>query len=157
MGKFLEALYEQISLYVKQSAWLNACPQGAGSEGNKERPRQSRLQLLRAERGEDFEPDMPPLELDYLRDYFFEIGPVQSGGMGPAPLSNTEIRAWQSNTGIILSPWEARFIRRLSIDYLSQSHDAEESTCPAPWNDSQLRGALVAKSLRESIEGLAKL
>ena len=157
MGKFLDALYEQVSLYVKQSAWLNACPRGAGRADEGKQPRLSRLQQLKGDNGDDFEPDMPPLDIHYLRDYLFEIGPLQTGGMGPAPLSNAEIHAWQDNTGIVLTPWEARMIRRLSMDYLQQYHEADDPTCPAPWHDRTLRGALVAKSLRESIEGLSKL
>jgi hypothetical protein len=38
-------------------------------------------------------------------------------------------------TGVDVLPWEARLIRRLSGEFLSQSHKAEKPDCPAPWAD----------------------
>lgn len=56
-----------------------------------------------------------------------------AGGMSGAPLGHSEIAAWQSNTGIELTAWEARTLRRLSCEYLSTSQDASEPDFPAPY------------------------
>lgn len=57
-------------------------------------------------------------------------------GMGNAPLSHSEIAAWQSNTGIELSAWEARTLRQLSAEYLASAQEAEDEKCKPPWGDS---------------------
>ncbi len=44
-----------------------------------------------------------------------------------------DLTAWQEVMGIELEPWEARLIRRLSSEYISQYHEAEKPDCPAPW------------------------
>lgn len=56
-----------------------------------------------------------------------------AGGMSGAPLGHAEIAAWQSNTGVELTAWEARTLRRLSCEYLSTSQDASEPDFPAPY------------------------
>ncbi|WP_082452791.1 hypothetical protein [Sphingomonas sp. Leaf208] len=81
---------------------------------------------------------MPPLPLPHLIERWTEIGMTGSNGMSATPLSWTEIAAWQANTCIRLSPWEARIIRALSLAYVGQSRDSEEETCPSPW-----RGAVT--------------
>lgn len=63
---------------------------------------------------------------------------VGSNGMSATPLSWAEIAAWQANTFIRLSSWEARVIRALSQAYVGQSRASEEETCPSPW-----RGAVT--------------
>lgn len=56
-----------------------------------------------------------------------------SNGMSATPLPWAEIAAWQANTGVRLSPWEARLMRALSIAYVHQSRISEDETCPSPW------------------------
>lgn len=70
----------------------------------------------------------------YLIGYLWEMGPVLAGGFGHAPLTQGEIRAWQANVGITLQPWEARFMRRLSYEYIAETHRAESPDCKAPWS-----------------------
>lgn len=60
-----------------------------------------------------------------------------AGGMGSAPLSHGEIRAWMDNTGEALTAWEVRTLRRLSNDYLVAAQDAEKPTCKAPYRDPE--------------------
>lgn len=62
-----------------------------------------------------------------------EIGITGSNGMGTVPLSWAEIAAWQTNTKVALSPWEARMIRALSVAYVNESRPAEDETYPPPW------------------------
>lgn len=91
---------------------------------------------MRKDRGdEDYQPPMPDIdfELTYLVTYLWEIGPVHYSGMGPLPLPHSEIMAWQSNTGITLQPWEARYLRELSKDFLAQEAKSKDPEEPPPW------------------------
>lgn len=116
-------------------------------------------EVLEAVRSE-YMPDMPPVhDGAYLLKRFLEVGPTLHTGMGECRLSHTEIRHWQENEGIRLTPWEARTIRRLSNDYMYASSLAEKPDAAAPWSEefdpSEL--AIVAKSLKQTIRDLAKL
>jgi len=77
-------------------------------------------------------PTMPPNPAPHLIARLTEIGITESGGMGPAPLSWREIEAWQRLTNVHIAPWEARLMRRLSLDYLTESRKAESENCPSP-------------------------
>jgi len=79
------------------------------------------------------DPEFPDVGALHLVSYLFEIGPTMPGGMGDAPLTHGEIRAWQDNTGIDLHAWEARYLRRLSIDYMVQSQKSVKADCPSPY------------------------
>ena len=101
------------------------------------------------------EPEMPPIDAcGYLVGYLFEVGPSLSGGMGPAPLTHSEIEAWQRNIGLTLEPFEARWLRRLSIEYLNESHRAEKSDCPSPYRPEDVieqNRAAVARQIRNAM------
>jgi hypothetical protein len=138
-------------------AWLNAVPERPENDKSKA-PRLSRLESLRKLRKDDkYMPDMPSVEAEHTLDYLFEIGPVMGGSMGVSPITNEEIQAWQLNTGIELQSWQARLIRRLSLDYLTESQKAEKRDCPAPWIVEKLESKLVAANMRQQIKELAKL
>lgn len=112
----------------------------------------SRLERM----GEDADPAMPPVDAgEHLIDYLFEVGPVQGGGMGPVPLSHTELAAWQDNTGICLSSWEARTLRAMSQQYLSESYRAKDAACPPPWAPEMDddRRKKVASHIRSLLRG----
>lgn len=53
--------------------------------------------------------------------------------MGTAPLSWREINEWQTATGVALSSFEAKTIRKLSVEYVAESRRAESENCPPPW------------------------
>jgi hypothetical protein len=152
----LEALYDDLSLYVRQSAWLNATPERAKHDESTT-PLISRLQRLRADRkDENYSPPMPPLgDAGYLIGYLWAVGPTVSAGSGMGQITHEELRAWQSNIGIECSPWEIYFLRRLSQDYLSEHYKAAEFNCPAPWSHPDLKPS--AASLKENIRNLAKI
>jgi hypothetical protein len=78
-------------------------------------------------------PPLPPIADRYLVDWWLEIGPTSPSSMGEGPISWSDIAAWQRLALIDLLPWEATAIRRLSIAYLGQRHDAKEPSCPAPY------------------------
>lgn len=129
-------------------AWLNAAPRMP----NQKSAPLSRLELTRRAGNE---PDFPECDAIYLANYLWEIGPVSSGGMGPAPITHMEIRAWQENTGIDLSSWEARTLRDLSGAYLGQSSQSEDPSCPAPWSTVSLedRRKMLPKLIKSALRG----
>lgn len=65
-------------------------------------------------------PEMPA-PLAYLLDWFNEVGPCLSSGMGPVPLTFAEIGAWAALRGIALAPWEAQGLRVLSEAFCEAS------------------------------------
>lgn len=83
------------------------------------------------------EIEMPPFdEGEYLIAYLYELGPTVAAGMGAGPVTFTEMAAWQAARGFDLAPWEARLLRRLSVDYLAESHRATQRDCRPPWGGS---------------------
>lgn len=78
-------------------------------------------------------PPMPPNPLPQITGWLIEIGLSEAAGMGVVPLTWREIEAWTAQTGVELTPWQSRLIRRLSADYIGESRRAELETCPAPW------------------------
>ena len=114
---------------------------------------------MRAARKEpDYWPEMPSAEgADYLLGYLWEVGPTMVAGMGAGPVTHQELRAWQANSGIQLQPWEARILRRLSIDYLAEMSRADQADCPAPWQavEAVVDHAAVANKMRHAIRALA--
>lgn len=101
---------------------------------------------------------MPPVDAaGYLIGHLFEIGPTLAAGMGAAPITHVEMRAWQDVTGIALQPWEIRILRRLSADYLDESHQAEKADYPPPWDPeewSQEHREAVSKQVQMAMRSM---
>lgn len=101
---------------------------------------------------------MPPIDAGgHVVNYLMEIGPVMSG---PAAISHEELGWWQRNIGVRLQPWEARFIRGLSQEYLSEMSLAENPEAAAPWEPSSstpAQRAVVAAGMKNAIRGMADL
>ena len=76
---------------------------------------------------------MPPNPAPHLIGYLMEMGLTEAAGMGMVALSWREITAWQDGTGIVLSSWQARLIRRLSTEYVAELHAAEDESRGPPW------------------------
>lgn len=98
-------------------------------------------------------PPLPPLDAPHLFEWLMEIGPTDNGAMGRGPISWTAIRDWKATTFKPLSAWEARLLRKLSVEYLTESHLAEDNGRQPPWmpesveidheaNERQLRAVL---------------
>lgn len=87
--------------------------------------------------------------------WLFEIGPTQSGGMAAGPITQQELAAWQMNTGIELQSWQARFLRRLSIEYLNEQHAAAKRNHPAPWDANDIKPEM--SDTQAAIRALANL
>lgn len=159
MGKFLQGLYDDLKLHVRQSAWLHSAPERPKSRNSKQ-PAPTRIQELLRQHGPEYEPPMPDLDSGgYLLDYFWEIGPFSPGATYPVPLSHLEIQAWQHNTGIELSAWQARTMRSLSEEYVAQLRLGESSTCLPPWSEGITREqrAAAARSVRAAVRAMAGL
>ena len=75
-----------------------------------------------------------------------------AGGMGDAPLSHSEIRAWMENTGEALTAWEVRTLRKLSKDYLAAAQDAEKPDCKAPFSDPEEARKLSDAELNKKLD-----
>ena len=126
-------------------AWLNATPQDKAGKVQK-----TRISVVL---DSGVTPSYPPISgCDYLISYLFEVGPTMAGSMGNAPLSHSEIRAWQDNTDTDLTPWEARLLRRLSREYMGASSEAESPSCPPPWGDSHDAQNIRAMELQRKID-----
>lgn len=78
---------------------------------------------------------MPPLEGGhYLLNILMEIGPTKIVGMGSAfGIDEIDIAAWQANSGLRLSAWEAQTVRRLSQEYAAQIASGKEASAPPPY------------------------
>jgi len=114
-------------------AWLNATPKppkGTKRAEQDEAPQLSRIDEMKRQK---IVPSMPPNPAPHIINRLIEIGLTEAAGMGAAPLSWQTIRAWSEMTGVHLSPWEARLIRSLSLEYLAAGHRAESENCPPPW------------------------
>lgn len=76
---------------------------------------------------------MPSNPAPLITNRLMEIGLTEAAGMGAGPLSWPSIAGWQAVAGVSLSPWEARTIRKLSVEYLAEGRRAESENRPAPW------------------------
>lgn len=88
----------------------------------------------------DLDVDLPECDVFYLLNYFLEIGPTIHGD----PITHSEMRSWQKNTGIELAPWQSRIIRRLSLKYIEESREATARHRPSP-----LQNEAAAETERE--------
>lgn len=136
MGKFQQGLAEALILYVRFAAWLHTAPvPDQKKNSSKAQPKQpTRLKKLQIDRKDDlYCPDMPEIDGgEWLLQVFWDVGPAMSTPMGSAPLSHSEMRAWQETSGVELEPWQASLLRRMSAEYLAECQKAESPNCPSP-------------------------
>lgn len=85
--------------------------------------------------GDGIVPDMPPVRAPWIIDTLMDIGASEPGAMGPVPLSWSTIAHWQSCMGVDLAPWLCRLLRRLSVEFVTESQNARAPDCPPPWTD----------------------
>ena len=131
-------------------AWLNATPKppegSKRAEAKNQPPTLSRIDQMKRDK---VTPAMPPNPAPHVIDRLVEIGLTEAAGMGAAPISWQSIGAWQSVMGIHLPRWEARLIRKLSVEYLAESRRAESENCPAPF-----RAAISEREKQVEVERL---
>jgi hypothetical protein len=102
---------------------------------------------------------MPPVDAGHLILCLWEIGPILAGGMGSKPINNAELMAWSELIGIELQPWEARFILRLSQDYLMESRKSEKPDHPSPWVTpamTQEQREVVSRQVQNSLRAMMR-
>lgn len=114
---------------MRHTAWLQAAQVVKSKTGPVPMP--SRLAELKEQGTEPARPSIDAAA--YLVDYLFDAGPVLSGGMAITALDHVALRAWQQNTGLVLTPWQVRTLRHLSAEYAAMLTDAKEPDCPSPW------------------------
>jgi hypothetical protein len=117
---------------VKQTAWLLAAPKVKRHDGT-ELKLPARIDGYRGKDGVP-NPPMPPVTALHIFEWLMEVGPTDSGAMGRGPIGWSTIRDWQLATFKPLNAWEARLLRRLSVEFLTESHLAEDHTRMAPWS-----------------------
>jgi len=103
-----------------------------------------------------YQPEMPPVDAEFLIGYLWEIGPTISDGGYPSQVTHEEIGWWQELTGIELHPWQVRFLRGLSREYLAESQRAEKLDCQAPWKQ-EADPAVASQNLKHHFRQLANL
>lgn len=107
----------------------------------------SRLEKMKTDmEDENYRPDMPEIDAPHIVEYLFDVGPAVNTGMGAVSLRSEHLIPWEQETGIELQPWEARFLRRLSVDYLVQAQKSEKIDCPPPYGFAERR-AMVAEKI----------
>lgn len=182
MGKFLEGVYEQLRRYVRQLAWLNAVPETPLDKGIKSPPKRlSRIERQRADRKAQYQPRrdadeetakqdkaewdaecdewlpvMPEVdaEVAFILGWLYEIGPTSTNGMGLIAITHGEIRSWRKNVGVPLLPWQARVLRSLSRDYVTEYSAAAAADRAPPWkNDTPVDRAAVERKIKNLLRG----
>ncbi len=147
---------------MRHTAWLQAAPHKPGAGGADAQPPIPRIQRMRNNRGDAaWQPPMPPVHAgQHLLDWFWEVGPAQSGGAAAAPIGQQELAAWQANTGIHLQAWQARCLRSLSVAYVNAAHEAQSPDAPPPWRpreSSPEQLTTVAHDMRAALARKANL
>jgi hypothetical protein len=151
LGKFLEGLLGELTLYVRHAAWLSAHPKG------QKEPTRSRLDHLKAEDEAGrlaVGLEHPPLyDGKHLVEYLWEIGPTSGDG----PVTFSEIEAWVRLTGNILDGWEAPALRQLSSAYASEHYAASDPKRPPPFTRATPPSReTVSQRLLEAFERLER-
>jgi hypothetical protein len=156
LGKFYEGVYDDLSLHVRQLAWLHTAPTPKTKPGRKPPTDEQRMTRLQTLQLEGLDPSIPDAGVAaYLVKYLFEVGPTLVAGMGRAPISWAEISAWMHSTGQALQTWESTMLRRLSGDYLATTLDAADPAFPAPFSEQPTpdQRKLVSQKIRTALKG----
>lgn len=70
--------------------------------------------------------EIPP-EGEHVWGWFWELNSTRGGGMGPAPLTYTEIGAWVQLTGLQVYPHEIDLIRAMDGAYMRAQSEMSKS------------------------------
>lgn len=130
---------------------MHAVPKAASSKSIARKPGEqvSRLAQIKKAGGTVALPDAG---LEYLVTMLVEAGPTMMSGMGPAPLTHGELRAYQENQAIRLSPWEALTLRRLSLEWLVEGEAAKDPDRQPPYTRISVAAReMVKRKLDEAL------
>lgn len=67
----------------------------------------------------ELHPDPPPSLIAYLWNWFLDLNIARTAGMEPNPITYQDFSAWSDVTGIRLSPWEVRVLKRLDSAFMT--------------------------------------
>lgn len=92
---------------------------------------------------------MPPAgAAGHLLAHFWAVGPT----IGDGAITSSELRDYQDNMGISLTPWECKTLRQLSIVYLNESYRATKPDCPPPFEESTDAARLKRVELERDLD-----
>lgn len=93
MGKVQARVGRELTVYVRQLAWLHATPKpDEATKRAKAANQPERLSRLDQLKKDGITPKMPPNPAPHIVARLVELGMTGSTGMGPAPLSWLEDR-----------------------------------------------------------------
>jgi hypothetical protein len=148
LGKFLNTVSDELTLYARQHAWLDAPPKPPENAKGKKNANQP----TRREQYESKGSDVPLPELaaaEYLWAFLGSMGVTEPGPHGPSVLAWPTIEGWQRCNGLRLRAWESRAIRSASGGYVGEYFAAQDPTRAAPWLSQQsIDRDRVADSIR---------
>ena len=99
--------------------------------------------------------EMPEQSMPYLWARLNDAGMYGQGGMGPAPLSCTELLAWCQGTGSTLAPWEFCAIRAASRAFVAQL-SSKDDVPPYGDPDAMTDPDVVEAKLERMFDRLAR-
>ena len=93
----------------------------------------------------------------YLRDIFFDVGPVKSTGVGAEVIPFSEIESFQRQTGIHLNPWEVLTLRSMSKAYAIESITATQEGATPPWIPTKQKASKeeIQSATRDALRALS--
>ena len=145
MVKFYETLGDELEIYIRHLAWLNAALEDSNEVSRREFFINRNLDVA-----------LPECDASYILEYLFEIGVTANG----EALTHSEIRSWQENTGVELQSFEARMLKRLSVAYLDECTKAKKQDAETVWSDApgyMCAGYIKTIKVKESIRKAANL
>lgn len=126
---------------MRHLAWLGAVPRDKDAAGvSTKAPLLTRLER---DKKQGIVHDMPPCPSQFLVSYLMEIGPMEISGESKLPISHREIHYWQQNSGVRLSPWQSKLLRRLSAEFVAESRRAEDPDCVSPLGKAPAKADLA--------------
>lgn len=158
VGWFFAEIGEELSTYVRFMAWLGTAPQPKRGNNVSDGEAPEPITRLAEMEARGAIPVMPPLSAPHIIAYLMDVGPVEPAGMDVAAVGWSTIHNWRLETATPLPPWQARLIRRLSIDYVIEMRRARDPECQPPWVPStQERRATVDAKLRARVRQLQQM
>lgn len=94
--------------------------------------------------------------MPHMIDWLMEIGPMVSGAMGSAAFGWSDMAHWSEMTGIELDPWEAKTLRRLSLDWVAQVNASREPNCPPPYVENVRNDDAVTEQFKRMFAAMKK-
>lgn len=105
-------------------------------------------------------PDVQSTALGYLLGFFFASGQVIQNGMGIAPLTWQEIKAYNEVNELQMCTWEMGLIKRMSEVYCSEYAQSSDPKRPSPYEvevEQNVETELAkAKLFRNVLNGFKK-